>query len=194
MGYFDNASLLYDIAGRGTPARQSGVAQILLGGALVVGRTGRGGFALFAGTGLGSSAMRTLMPVIVLMPIVVGRIRRFGEDMGWLTQSYGHALFVVIEILILGLALSWFARYVNRLDAQYRAERERRAAIERYVAVCAWTRRIRWEGEWVSIEDFLQRRFGLEVTHGISDEALAEQLATLDLSADLRREGPGERE
>lgn len=179
MGYFDNADLLYDLSGRGTPARQSGIAQILLGGALVFGRTGRGAFAIFAGTGLGSSAMRVLMPVIVLMPIVVGRIRRFGDELGWLSPSYGHALFVVTQTLFMGIAVCWFALYVNRLDGRYRVERQRREEIERYVAVCAWTRRVRWEGKWISIEDFLQRRFGLEVTHGISDEALAEQLASL---------------
>ncbi len=39
------------------------------------------------------------------------------------------------------------------------------------VTMCAWTRRIRWNGSWVSVEQFLHERFGLDVTHGISDEA-----------------------
>ena len=39
------------------------------------------------------------------------------------------------------------------------------------VRMCAWTRRIQLEGEWVSVETFLLRRFGLRVTHGLSDEA-----------------------
>ena len=39
------------------------------------------------------------------------------------------------------------------------------------VRMCAWTRRIHLDGEWVSVETFLLRRFGLRVTHGISEEA-----------------------
>lgn len=41
------------------------------------------------------------------------------------------------------------------------------------VRMCAWTKRLALDGEWVSIEAYLKRRFGLDVTHGISDEALA---------------------
>jgi hypothetical protein len=40
------------------------------------------------------------------------------------------------------------------------------------VTMCAWTRRIKWRGTWLSVERFLEERFGLPVTHGISDEAL----------------------
>jgi hypothetical protein len=40
------------------------------------------------------------------------------------------------------------------------------------VTICAWTRRVFWQGSWISIERFLQRRFGLYVTHGISEEAV----------------------
>lgn len=38
--------------------------------------------------------------------------------------------------------------------------------------MCAWTKRFELDGEWVSIEEFLQRRFGVLVTHGVSEEAL----------------------
>lgn len=39
--------------------------------------------------------------------------------------------------------------------------------------MCAWTKRFSIDGEWVGIEVFLRRRFGIEVTHGISEEAIA---------------------
>jgi hypothetical protein len=45
--------------------------------------------------------------------------------------------------------------------------------------VCAWTKRLELDGEWVGIETYLKRRFGLSVTHGISEEALAEQMREL---------------
>jgi CHASE3 domain sensor protein len=48
----------------------------------------------------------------------------------------------------------------------------------RLVTMCAWTRTIQYEGEWLTFEDYLRRRFGLETTHGIrpdqADKVLAE--------------------
>lgn len=37
----------------------------------------------------------------------------------------------------------------------------------RLVTMCAWTRTIQYEGEWLTFEEYLKRRFGLETTHGI---------------------------
>ena len=42
----------------------------------------------------------------------------------------------------------------------------------RMVPMCAWTRRFLWEDSWMTIEEFLQRRFALTVTHTISEEGL----------------------
>lgn len=39
------------------------------------------------------------------------------------------------------------------------------------VRVCAWTRRVELDGVWVTFETFLRMRFGLKVTHTISDQA-----------------------
>lgn len=39
------------------------------------------------------------------------------------------------------------------------------------VTLCAWTRLVRYEGEWIGVEANLQRRFGVLTSHGISPEA-----------------------
>lgn len=39
------------------------------------------------------------------------------------------------------------------------------------VRMCAWTRRLWHNGQWLSIEAFLHDRFGLDVSHGISEDA-----------------------
>lgn len=36
------------------------------------------------------------------------------------------------------------------------------------VTLCAWTRTVRYQGEWVSVEVYLERRFGIITSHGIS--------------------------
>lgn len=48
--------------------------------------------------------------------------------------------------------------------------------LKRYqdlVTLCAWSRTVSYEGEWLSFEEYLRRRFNLSTTHGISPEALA---------------------
>lgn len=43
--------------------------------------------------------------------------------------------------------------------------------LETMITVCAWTKRVKFNGAWISFEDYLHSRFNLEFTHGISDEA-----------------------
>jgi len=43
--------------------------------------------------------------------------------------------------------------------------------LETLITVCAWTNRVKYEGKWVSFEQYLHKRFNLRFTHGISEEA-----------------------
>lgn len=45
--------------------------------------------------------------------------------------------------------------------------------LESLITVCAWTKRVKFNGAWVSFEDYLHARFHLRFTHGISEEAVA---------------------
>lgn len=60
-----------------------------------------------------------------------------------------------------------------RLAEELKAVRSASATPNQLVRMCAWTRRIDLNGEWVSIENYLLQRFNLGVTHSISDEGLA---------------------
>jgi hypothetical protein len=42
------------------------------------------------------------------------------------------------------------------------------------VTLCAWTRSVEYEGEWISFEEYLRRRFDISTTHGIAPDALAQ--------------------
>ena len=39
------------------------------------------------------------------------------------------------------------------------------------VTMCAWTRRVKMDGRWVTVEEFLERKLGVRVSHGISEDA-----------------------
>ena len=48
--------------------------------------------------------------------------------------------------------------------------------LQRVVTVCAWTGQVKYEGEWIRVEEYLKKRFGISVSHGLSREA-AEKIA-----------------
>jgi len=47
------------------------------------------------------------------------------------------------------------------------------------VTVCAWSKKILFEGEWLRLEEFLWRRFELRVSHGIAPDVF-ERLKNFD--------------
>ena len=51
---------------------------------------------------------------------------------------------------------------------------------ERLVTMCAWSKAIFYEGEWMSIESYMRRRFGVSITHGISPDELTRLEAEMD--------------
>lgn len=53
----------------------------------------------------------------------------------------------------------------------YRLER-----LQRFVTVCAWTGQVKYEGKWIRMDEYLKRRYGISVSHGISEEAEAKML------------------
>jgi CHASE3 domain sensor protein len=48
------------------------------------------------------------------------------------------------------------------------------------VHMCAWSKTIEHQGEWLSFEHYLERRFGLRISHGISPEEAVRFRAELD--------------
>ncbi len=56
------------------------------------------------------------------------------------------------------------------------------ASTEHLVTLCAWSKTVRHEGEWLTFESYLERRFGLVTTHGMSPKAM-EKFEAEDLRA-----------
>jgi hypothetical protein len=51
--------------------------------------------------------------------------------------------------------------------------REIRNLQSQLQVVCAWTQRLRIEGKWVTLDEFLTNKLNVKISHGISPEALA---------------------
>lgn len=44
--------------------------------------------------------------------------------------------------------------------------------LQDVITFCAWTGKVHWRDQWVSVETFLRERYHLNISHGISEEAL----------------------
>lgn len=58
--------------------------------------------------------------------------------------------------------------------------------------VCAWTKRILYEGKWISTDQFLTEHLHLNLTHSISEDALKDVLDDLDRQMGAGRSSDGQ--
>lgn len=56
----------------------------------------------------------------------------------------------------------------------------RLAKAQSMVTICAWSRTVEYEGEWLSFEEYLSRRFGLDASHGISPAEAEKAFGLMD--------------
>jgi CHASE3 domain sensor protein len=73
------------------------------------------------------------------------------------------------DMISLGLAAALAVMLIALLVIARGAEHYRNL-----VTLCAWTRSVEYEGEWISFEEYLRRRFDISTTHGIAPDALAQ--------------------
>jgi len=84
------------------------------------------------------------------------------------TEDNAIASEIASFVLIGAVALALLFIVIIRL----RLER-----LQRVVTICAWTGLVYYEGQWIRMDEYLQRRFGLSVSHGLSREASAKIIA-----------------
>jgi integral membrane sensor domain MASE1 len=82
----------------------------------------------------------------------------------------------------------------SKLIQKLSAAADQVSRLEDFVTFCAWSGQVRWKGEWVSVEAFLSQRYNLNISHGISDEAMRQILldAGLALPDRLKRLDTGQ--
>jgi K+-sensing histidine kinase KdpD len=97
--------------------------------------------------------------------------------------SYWNGSICFIAFAVIGLVVAQLKQTLDR-RAQTNAElaktladlkhstekiREMRGNLQ---VICAWTKQIQVQGEWMSIEKFLTNHLDIQLTHGISPEAV----------------------
>lgn len=66
----------------------------------------------------------------------------------------------------------------------------RAGRMSRIATVCAWSHTIEYEGRWMSFEQYLEARFGIKASHGISPEEAAKMMGTMVAAAKKDAAGP----
>jgi len=51
--------------------------------------------------------------------------------------------------------------------------------LQQVVTICAWTGQVKYEGQWIRLDEYLQRRFGLSISHGVSKEAAEKMIVEM---------------
>jgi K+-sensing histidine kinase KdpD len=106
-------------------------------------------------------------------------------------------------LLILGLVLQ---RLRDNLKQQLQARRELEQALadlrqstaeaqklqSQLQVVCAWTHRIKVEGKWMTFEEFLQKHLHVQLTHGMSPEAVDKFAREIEGKAGMPPPQPGD--
>ena len=120
----------------------------------------------------------------VLISAIVGALTwgyadiRGGHHYSNIAYWYWNILVSFGSLLILGLAVKALRENLKKKDQALtnlqKSTEEVQKLQNQLQVICAWTKRIRVEGEWMTIEEFLQKHLHLKLSHGISPEAFSQ--------------------
>jgi CHASE3 domain sensor protein len=65
--------------------------------------------------------------------------------------------------------------------------RMRMEKLQEFVTVCAWTGQVKFQGQWLRLDEYLKRRFDISVSHSMSQEAADKMMKEIE---DLNRTTP----
>jgi K+-sensing histidine kinase KdpD len=94
--------------------------------------------------------------------------------------------FVILGMVVQSLRcnLKEQARARRELEMALADLRQSAAEIEKLhgqlQVICAWSQRIRIEGKWMTLEEFLKNHLQIKISHGISPEAMDKMVKELE--------------
>jgi CHASE3 domain sensor protein len=60
--------------------------------------------------------------------------------------------------------------------------------LQQFVTVCAWTGQVKHQGQWLRLDQYLERQFGISVSHSLSKEAAEKMMHEIE---EINRPGSG---
>jgi signal transduction histidine kinase len=144
LGYFYGATSRYTITAYATMALPSAVSVLALGLAILFARPERGLMRVIAADSPYGALTRRLLPLIVVVPVVLGWLRLAGLRAGLYDVGFGVTLVVICNMLLLGtLTCMTAGRLIRSERIQQRARLEMEEMRLRAVTLEAENRRVR---------------------------------------------------
>lgn len=115
--------------------------------------------------GRGQEAMSHITSVLAQMRNEEEALLKLRTEHSSVVTRLLYQITLILFVVTVGLSFALF-RLIGRV-------KRLQAGL---VSVCAWTKHVRLNGEWVPVDVYLADRFGLSITHGISEKAAKELL------------------
>ncbi|KYF81180.1 PAS domain-containing sensor histidine kinase [Sorangium cellulosum] len=126
VGYFYGLPPLFPFTGM---ALHTAVALLALSAGILAARPDSGAFAVLTSSAPGGALLRRLLPYVVLVPIVLGRLFLIGADLGAYPIAASFSLASAVTTLFLATVLWSGAARLNLLDEARRRAEEARAFL-----------------------------------------------------------------
>jgi len=123
LGYIYGVPVWYGLSVYSSMALNSALILFLLGLGVLLSRPGTGVVEVIITDRVGGTALRRLLPAIIILPVVIGWLRLRAQRAGWFGTEFGIAIVVASNVIILS-AIAWAnARWLNQSD-ESRAQAE----------------------------------------------------------------------
>jgi len=135
--------------------------------------------------------VRSLIMVPIRSSAPVGAIGAYWSETRFFTAEVIHWLQALADATSAGIEA---VRANTEIEALHAAGNQSNPPTPRppeCVRMCAWTKRLFHRGKWISIEAFLDTRYGVQVTHGMSEDALVRLKQEMSAVARHESSSPG---
>ena len=114
VGYVYSALPFYGLTTYTGMAIHTAVSFLAISGGIIFAKSERGLAAVFASRSEGGHMARRLLPAIIVVPIILGILSKWGERVGLFSTATGMAADVSLHIVLLGAELWLFALFLER--------------------------------------------------------------------------------
>ena len=125
MGYVYGTSNLYMLYNYTATAIYAAITFMLIFFAVLSARPDKGFMKVITGEGLGSAFGRKILPVVIIIPILLGGLWLLGEKLGYYDESFSNALLVISTVLILAIVVWMAMKSLNKIDIEHQKSQEK---------------------------------------------------------------------
>ena len=118
LGYVYGVEALYQVFWFSSVALHTALTFLVLCLGIFIAYPDRGYFRVFSFLSTGGYMARSLLPVVVVIPIIVGKLRWEGELQGLYDTRFGLALYNLSNIVILGAIIMRIAYTLDKADVE----------------------------------------------------------------------------